>query len=124
MTEFAKRTGPRAAGRARTRATAVVTSQVATASNVEAVAAFIDALRAAGKLAAADEPLASMALTLAATLDDGAGYSSAAVARELRAILAALPQNVEPNELDLLLARRQERLANNGWAGASEIDDN
>ena len=61
-------------------------------------------------MSAGNEPLATMAMTLAASLDNGAGYAAAAISRELRTLLGQLPQNIEPNELDLLLARRKERL--------------
>lgn len=49
----------------------------------------------------------ALALTLARALDDGAGLATAAVARELRAVLSELEpvEADEPDALDDLIAR-------------------
>lgn len=73
-------------------------------SNVDAVRAEVAALQAEGLLAAHSDSLQAAAVTLAKALDDGAGLSTAAVARELRATMAALRQVVtdEPDGLEFL----------------------
>ena len=54
----------------------------------------------------AGEGLAEVAFTLARTLDDGAGMATAAVARELRAVLNDLAGSVvhDDDDLDALLS--------------------
>jgi hypothetical protein len=59
-------------------------------SNEEAVSALLASLRQEGVVDTHDEALGRLALTLAETLDDGAGMAVAAVARELRAVLTEL----------------------------------
>ena len=113
----------RPSGRARTKKPEAVTTQVPVVGNVAAVETFVAQLRAVDKIEKADEPMVALALTLASHLDSGAGMATAAVSRELRAVLEALPRNVDPNPLDLLLEQRKARLAQNRnrWGG---VDDN
>lgn len=59
-------------------------------TNRAAVVALLDSLRVDGAIDTHDEALGALALTLAQSLDDGAGMATAAVSRELRATLAAL----------------------------------
>jgi hypothetical protein len=64
-------------------------------SNESAVTALLASLRQEGALDTHDEALGRVALTLAKTLDDGAGMATAAVSKELRATLAALTAREE-----------------------------
>lgn len=67
----------------------------ATASNVKAVAAFVDSLRREQSIDTHGEALAALALTLAAKLDAGEPVMmTASWARELRQTLAALTVKV------------------------------
>jgi hypothetical protein len=67
-------------------------------------------------LGVVDVALANLAVTLARSLDDGAGMATAAVARELRATLTELRESAAATEetiskADQLRARRQARIA-------------
>lgn len=66
-----------------------------------AVGALIDSAKLVpGSWGDREAALAAVALTLAATLDAGAGLSTAAVARELRATIAALaPKEADGDDL-------------------------
>lgn len=55
---------------------------------------MLASLRRAGPVSAHDEALGRVALTLADTLDNGAGVATAAVARELRIALANLTEGL------------------------------
>ncbi len=69
-------------------------SPTAVVSNRDAVESLLGALRRAGPVSAHDEALGRVALTLADTLDRGAGVATAAVARELRIALANLTEHL------------------------------
>jgi hypothetical protein len=62
---------------------------------LEATAALVDSLKKQGLLTDQLAPLAASAMVLAITLDDGAGLAVAAVAREHRALVAALSSQIE-----------------------------
>ena len=66
-----------------------------------AVASNLDRLRRADAINPDREALCELALTLARTLDDGAGMAVAAVARELRATLDALVRSEAPIDDDI-----------------------
>ena len=75
--------------------------QTEPASNHAAVGSLLASLRQDGPLDTHDEALGRLALTLAQELDDGAGMATAAVSKELRAVLAALTaKEVDPDEQD------------------------
>ena len=114
----------RASGRSRTAANATDAPVVTTGGNVEAVGAFLAGLRGAGRLSAAHEVLATVALTLAATLDGGAGYAAASISRELRTLLAQLPQNIGPDKIEEIQARVAARRAEMAQRWAEENGDN
>lgn len=69
-------------------------------TNHEAVTAFVDALAAEEPLTPYRAALAQSALTLARYLDDGAGSSTAVVAKEMRATLAELRGEVRDDDED------------------------
>jgi len=72
-------------------ATGAAAATVETSSNgVVRAAVAADLSRLTPRLDKPDAALMALALTLAETLDGGAGMATAAVARELRATLAAL----------------------------------
>jgi hypothetical protein len=56
------------------------------------------------ELGEVDSPLGQVALTLARTLDEGAGMSAAAVARELRATLKELTPHDSGDDFAQLMA--------------------
>lgn len=68
--------------------------------NRDAVAAVLAALRDDVTLEPHDEALGRLALTLAETLDDGAGMATAAVSKELRSTLAALTAKAPKGDTD------------------------
>ena len=59
-------------------------------------------LRGLDAVSPAHEALSASALVLARTLDEGAGMAAAAVARELRATLAALTEGGQGGDADPL----------------------
>lgn len=69
-------------------------------TNVGRVVTFLESMRGHGPMDTGDEALGQLALTLARNLDEGAGMAAAAIAKELRATLAALAK--EPDEPDAL----------------------
>jgi len=62
------------------------------------VEAVLGSLRREGAMSTTDEALGQLALTLADTLDEGAGMATAAVSKELRAVLAALTAKEEVSD--------------------------
>lgn len=70
------------------------------ATNETRVLALLDSLRQASPVDTRDEALGQLALTLAKTLDEGAGMATAAVARELRATLADLARDRDDGDDD------------------------
>lgn len=77
----------RSTGRQRTAKTPEAPTQV---GNVASVLGLLESLRREQPLDARDEALGQLALTLAGSLDSGAGMATAAVSKELRATLADL----------------------------------
>ena len=77
---------------------------------VGAARALVEALREHQKLEPADELRARLVLALCAQLDAGAGLSTAAVGRELRAALEELPRAPRKDSvLDTLQREAAER---------------
>jgi len=69
-------------------------------TNVARIDNLLDSQRRARPMDTHDEALGQLALTLAKTLDDGAGMAAAAVARELRATLADLMRERDDSDGD------------------------
>ena len=70
-------------------------------SNRAAVEAVVASLRQEGAVDTYDEALGQLALTLADALDAGAGMATAAVSKELRAVLAVLTaKEVDDGEVE------------------------
>ena len=79
----------------------VIVAASTPSTNRVAVVALLDSLRTNTVTSTYDEALGALALTLAQSLDDGAGMATAAVSRELRATLAALTaQTVKEDDHD------------------------
>ncbi len=71
---------------------------------MKAIEALIGSLRRSGPLDFRDEALGQVALTLAETLDDGAGMAAAAVAKQLLATIDALTKDRDDGDDDAWIA--------------------
>ena len=100
--------GTRPTGRARIQPVEVV-SEVEGETEI-AVRGLLVTLRAGRDWTPGDEVLAAQATRLARALDRGAGMATAAISRELRAIVSQLPHAPAPDgALDKLMSRRVAR---------------
>ena len=76
----------------------LISAHIADLGNSVRAAVAADLSRLTPRLDKPDAALMALALTLAETLDSGAGMATAAVARELRATLAALTPEAKVDE--------------------------